>query len=107
MLSPKAIKRVRLSCGGPTTVTENAHEPVRLNASVATHSTLVVPIGNMLPGRGVHSTLTGDWPPSAVGVGQVTWIGTLSGETCDTGLGHATVGGLGVGVGVGVGTGVG
>ena len=49
------------------TVTGKEHDAVRANESSAVHSTLAWPMANMVPDSGVQVTVTGDWPPSAVG----------------------------------------
>ena len=67
MLSPNARNLVFEMDGIRVTVTGKAHDAVRAKASLAEHSTFVWPIANMVPDSGVQVTVTGAWPPSAVG----------------------------------------
>jgi len=60
--------RVRLSRGGAATATWKLHDAVRFSASVAMHSTLLDPTGNVAPDSGAHATVTGLWPAMADGV---------------------------------------
>jgi hypothetical protein len=69
MLSPKATKRVTARCGGPTTVTENEHELVRLTWSSAVHVTAVAPTGNTDPLAGAQATVVGGEPASTAAGG--------------------------------------
>jgi len=48
--------------GGGVTVRVNVQDAVRWRASVATHSTLEVPTGNIPPLAGVHAIVTGGAP---------------------------------------------
>lgn len=108
-LSPNAMIRVRSRRGGPATVTEKVHEPVRLNESVATHSACVTPSGNVVPEAGVQATDTVPWPfrlsgsayvtaaPMLVRAENVTGAGqVISGASATGGAGGAGVGALGV-----------
>src|SRR6186997_1866272 len=72
MLSPNARKRVFDSCASFETVTLNEHSPLRFRESVAVHFTSVVPIGNISPDEGEHSTLTEPWPSFTGGVSKLT-----------------------------------
>ena len=104
-LSPNAMIRVPRRRGGPATVTEKLHEPVRLNESVATHSACVTPTGNVVPEGGVQATDTVPWPFRLSGSAYVTAAPTLVRAETVTGSGQVTsgasaMGGLG-GVGVG------
>jgi hypothetical protein len=100
---------VRLNRGGPATVTEKLHDPVRLNESVAIHSACVTPTGNVLPEAGLQATDTVPCPfrlsgtsyetaaPTLVTAVTVTAAGQVtSGGSATTGGGGAGVGALGV-----------
>ena len=63
--------RVRLNRGGggaAATNTEKLHDAVRFSASVAMHSTPLVPTGNSAPDAGAHATPTAPSPAVVVGV---------------------------------------
>ena len=96
--------RVPRRRGGPATVTEKAHEPVRFNESVATHSACVTPTGNLVPEGGVQATDTVPWPFRYSGSAYVTAAPALvvRAETV-TGAGQVTSGGSATGGGAGVG----
>ena len=103
-LSPNAMIRVPRRRGGPATVTEKVHEPVRLNESVATHSACVTPTGNLVPEGGVQATDTVPWPFRLSGSAYVTAAPTLVRAETVTGAGQVTsgasaTGGGGAGVG--------
>jgi hypothetical protein len=66
MLSPNAMNRVAAR-RGMLTFTEKPHVAVRVEASVATQTTDVVPALKAVPEAGEHATVTGDVPPVAVG----------------------------------------
>ena len=102
-LSPNAMIRVPRRRGGPATVTEKVHEPVRLNESVATHSASVTPTGNLVPEGGVQATETVPWPFRLSGGAYVTSVPTLVRAETVTGAGQVTSGGSATGVGGGVG----
>ena len=55
MLSPKARKRARDSCGNLVTLTLNSQLAVRLSASVAVHLTVVDRPGSIDPDSGEHT----------------------------------------------------
>ena len=104
MLSPNAMIRVPRRRGGPATVTEKVHEPVRLNESVATHSACVTPTGNLVPEAGVQATDTVPWPFRLSGSAYVTAAPTLVRAETVTGAGQVSSGGSatgGAGAGVG------
>ena len=84
--------RVRRRRGGPATVTEKLHEPVRLNESVATHSACVTPTGNVVPEGGVQATDTVPWPFRLSGSAYVTAAPTLVRAETVTGAGQVTSG---------------
>jgi hypothetical protein len=68
ILSPKATKLVAAIVGifGGTygsTTTGKEHESFRLCASVAVHTTVVEPTGNVLPLAGTHDVFTDGAPP--------------------------------------------
>src|SRR5688572_7094794 len=100
--------RVTRRRGGPATVTEKVHEPVRLNESVATHSACVTPTGNLVPEGGVQATDTAPCPfrlsgsayvtaaPALVSAETVTGPGQVSSGASATGGGGTGVGALGV-----------
>ena len=60
--------------GIASTVTVKLHRSVRCCASVATHSDVVLPSGNVDPDAGVHVTVTGATPPVTVGAGKLTVV---------------------------------
>jgi hypothetical protein len=105
-LSPNAVMRVRRNRGGPATVTEKVHVPVRLNESVATHSACVTPTGNLVPEGGVHATDTVPWPFWLSGSAYVTAVPALVTAETVTGAGQVSSGGSATG-GVVTGGGVG
>jgi hypothetical protein len=63
MLSPNAMKFVRVSSGGGETVSGNAQLAEAAAASVAVHVTGVVPTGKTCPEPGVHVVVTWGCPP--------------------------------------------
>ncbi len=77
------------------------HVAVRLRASLAVHETEVVPNGNVVPDAGVHDTVTGDCPPLADGVVNVTAVPLAEVVLVVTAAGQVRLGGSGVGGGVG------
>jgi hypothetical protein len=93
MLSPKATNRVTLRCGGPTTVTENEHELVRLTWSVAVHVTADTPSGKTDPLAGAQATVVGGNPASTAAGGYVTGTDCALGDDRVTGAGHTALGG--------------
>ena len=84
--------RVPRRRGGPATVTEKVHEPVRLNESVATHSACVTPTGKLVPEGGVQATDTVPWPFRLSGSAYVTAAPTLVRAETVTGAGQVTSG---------------
>src|SRR5688500_8721162 len=93
--------RVRCKRGGPATVTEKVHEPVRLNESVATHWACVMPTGNVVPEAGVHATDTVPWPFRLSGSAYVTAAPALVRAETVTGAGQVSSGASATGGGVG------
>jgi hypothetical protein len=69
MLSPNAMKLVRVSSGGVATISGNPQLAETAAVSVAVHVTGVVPIGKTCPEPGVHTTRTGACPPFAAASG--------------------------------------
>jgi hypothetical protein len=95
--------RVPRRRGGPATVTEKVHEPVRLNESVATHWACVTPTGKLVPEEGVHATDTVPWPFRLSGSAYVTAAPALVKAETVTGAGQVTSGASATGTGAGVG----
>jgi len=99
MLSPKARNLVFEIRGVGVMATLKLHVEVRARESVAVHVTTVLPSGKLAPDCVEQVTVTGDWPPEAVGTVNDTGIATLSGDSSETDAGHETVGAAGGGGG--------
>jgi hypothetical protein len=96
-LSPNAMIRVPRKRGGPATVTEKVHEPVRFNESVAIHSVCVTPTGNLVPEGGVQATDTVPWPFRLSGSAYVTVAPALARAETVTAAGQVSSGGSATG----------
>jgi hypothetical protein len=99
MLSPNARNFVFEIRGLGVTATLKLQVAVRCRASVAVQVTIVLPSGKLAPDCAEHVTVTGAWPPEAVGTVNATGNGTLSGDSNVMDAGHDTVGAAGGGGG--------
>jgi hypothetical protein len=68
----------------------NEQESARPRVSVVPHVTIVAPIGNVEPLAGEHVTGALDAPDVTLAAAKVTASGAPSGDTIETGAGHAS-----------------
>jgi len=98
VLKSSTFAGLESSCKRPlNTVTEKLQLAVRPAASVAVQVTVVVPAGRTDPLGGLQTTVTPGQLSEAVGVGKVTAVVVVGGqstaETAVTLAGHVIVGG--------------